>query len=182
MVKMRPKSQFLNPRKSVRDIAASVVPKIAREKVDAHSASMLARIAGRLTAVVGIAGDRIKSARRLGSEGLAPRWSKRVSWPEQRLCFGRQFRVCNHNCCAVDRYVELYACTLLFVDISTDSRKCHRCRSPHTENRWEWNQNSILIGTDAPRHYIVPAPSGSPAVRLQQGPAGDILIVESHLN
>lgn len=68
MAKIHPKSQFLNPRRSVRDIAASAVPRIARGKVDAHSVSMPARIAGRLTAVAGIAGDRIKSARRLGFE------------------------------------------------------------------------------------------------------------------
>lgn len=70
MAKIHPKLQFLNPRKSAHDIAASAVPRIARGKVDAHSVSMPARIAGRLTAVVGTAGDQIKSARRLGFEIL----------------------------------------------------------------------------------------------------------------
>ena len=67
-MKIHPKSQFLNPRKSAPDIAASAVPRNARGKAGARSVSMLARIAGRLTAVVGIAGDPIKSARRLGFE------------------------------------------------------------------------------------------------------------------
>ena len=67
-VKIHPKLQFLNPRKSAPDIAASVVPRIARGKADARSVSMPAKIAGRLTAVVGIAGDPIKFARRLGFE------------------------------------------------------------------------------------------------------------------
>ena len=66
--KAHPQSPYLSPPKSVRDIAASVGRRIARERVDARFVSTLAKIAARSTVVVGIADDPIKSARRLGFE------------------------------------------------------------------------------------------------------------------
>lgn len=67
---------------------------------------MLARIAGRLTAVVGIAGDLIKFARRLGFENWERKWNKLVSMPEP-FCFGFELGICKHSRCTTGKCVKL---------------------------------------------------------------------------
>lgn len=134
MVKILPKSRFSNPRKSARGIAASAVRRIARAKADARSVSTPARIAARSIAVVGIADDQIKSARRLGSEEVG-------GGDKMGLCSDDEF-LCKDYCCAVDRcYRTVCPCILLSIDVSQEDPT-----REWKQQRDEWLHSSLLVG------------------------------------